>query len=164
MGENALTLYATLCRPDRERHLRIQYPEITSGLPQGRDDAFCIVGTAIHHGQQDAIDFQQWVDLSPYLGHRSQQQLQALGGQVVSLTWDKNTVRRCQSVDGQHTQRGHTIDQNVIIIPLDRAQVATQHKFPAHGVHKTYLKTGQADVGGHQIDTLNILQNAPVLW
>ena len=164
MGENTLALHAALCRPDREGYLRIQYPEIAPSLPQGRDDAFGIVGTAIHHGQQNAVDFQRWVDLPPYLSHRSQQQLQTLGGQVVGLTWDKNAVRHCQSVDGQHTQRWHTIDQNVVIIPLDRAQVAAQHKFPAYGVHKTYLKTGQANVGGHQIDTLNIFQDAPVLW
>ena len=81
MGENALALHATLCCPDREGYLCIQYPEIAPSLPQGCNDVFRVVSTVIHHSQQDAVDFQRWVDLPPYFGYRSHQQLQALGGQ-----------------------------------------------------------------------------------
>ena len=39
-------------------------------------------------------------------------------------------------------------------------KTTTKHKLPAHGVHKAHLKAGQADVGGHKVNTLNVLQDA----
>ena len=40
----------------------------------------------------------------------AQQGKKVLLVEVVGLAGNKNAVRRCQGVDGQHTQRGHTVD------------------------------------------------------
>ena len=42
-------------------------------------------------------------------------------------------VRCRQSVDGQHTQRGHTDNENIVIVPLDRSQVAPREPYGEPG-------------------------------
>ena len=47
----------------------------------------------------------------------------------------------CQRIDGQHTQRRHTVKKNVIIILFDCIQVLPENGFPAHGIDQCYLHT-----------------------
>ena len=50
------------------------------------------------------------------------------------------------------------------ILPLQRVQILPQDGLTAHGVHQRYLHTGQLDVGGHQIYTLRVMQDACLLY
>lgn len=53
----------------------------------------------------------------------------------------QHIVGSCQRIDGQHTQRRHTVKKNVIIILFDCIQVLPENGFPAHGIDQCYLHT-----------------------
>ena len=53
----------------------------------------------------------------------------------------QHIVGSCQRIDGQHTQRRHTVQKNVIIILFDCIQVLPENGFPAHGIDQRNLQT-----------------------
>lgn len=81
------------------------------------------------------------VDLPLDLVDGSKQLFQTLCRKVCCLNRYQHIVGSCQRIDGQHTQRRHTVKKNVIIILFDCIQVLPENGFPAHGIDQCYLHT-----------------------
>ena len=46
------------------------------------------------------------------------------------------------------------------ILSLHGVQILPQNRLPAHGVHQGDLHAGELDVGGHEVHTLRVVQDA----
>ena len=161
MGEDALALGAGLFGPDRVGYLGAEYLDFAAvGLPQQGCNLFSKVGAVVHHRQQDAVDLELGVQLPLDLVDGGQQLLQALGGQILRLNGDYDPVGGGQGVDREHTQGGLTVNQDMGILSLHCVQILPQDGLPAHGVHQADLHAGELDVGGHQVHTLRVVQDA----
>ena len=110
-------------------------------LPNQIADVLGVVGAAVHHRQKNPFDFQFGVDLSLDLVDGSKQLFQTLCRKVCCLNRYQHIVGSCQRIHGQHTQRRHTVQKNVIIVLFDRIQVLSENGFPAHGIDQSYLHT-----------------------
>ena len=106
---------------------------------------------------------QSGVDLPTHLTDGLQQLLHPLGRKILCLYGNENAVRSCQGVDGQHSQRRHTVDENVIIVSSNGFQILFQDGFPAQGVYQRYLHAGKGDVGGQQVNALRMRKDS-VRW
>ena len=141
-------------------NLRIEHLELAAvGVAEQGGNLLCVVRAVVHHRQQDTVDFQFGIDLPPHLGDGLQKLFQALCGKVLRLNGNQHAVRSCQRVDGQHTQRGHTIQKNIVVIFFDHIQVLFQNRFTAHGVDQRYLHARKLDVRGHEVYAFLVPQN-----
>ena len=62
-GEDALAGDATLCSTDGMWNLRIKDPDASSdGASQGFDDLSGVIGTSVHHREQDPVNLQVRID------------------------------------------------------------------------------------------------------
>ena len=117
-------------------------------------------GAAIHHRQYNAVHLQLWVELPLDAADGSQKLLQPFGWKILRLHGDNHAVRRGQGIDRQHTQRGHTVDERVIVAVCHGGQILPQHRFTAHGVDQRDLQCRQLDIGGDKMDAGRVVQNA----
>ena len=78
----------------------------------------------------------------------------------MGLDGDNHAVRCCQSVNGNHTQGRHTVDQHHIVVFLCLIDIGAQSDLPAHGVYQTDFQLRQFDVGRHKVYALAVVQNA----
>ena len=122
-----------------------------------------ILRKELEETQKHAADFQPGIDLPLDVPHRPHQLRHVLRRQIVRLDGDKHIIRRGQGVDDQHTQRGTAIQQNIVIIPLYAVHILTQHRFPAHYVHQSYLYGGQAAVSRHKVKALMVAHDLRVV-
>ena len=99
------------------------------------------------------------IDLPFDAGNGTHELFQPFGGQILPLHRNDNAVRRGQCVDGQHSQRGHTVDDGVVIGRCHRGQILPQHRFPAHDVYQRHLQSRQLNVGGDKINPGRMVQN-----
>ena len=103
MLENALTHGTDFRSTDRPRNGLVKHLDPAAvGTPNQVVDLLSIVGAAVSHGQQDALDFQFRVDLPSDLLHGLQKLFQAFRRQVLRLHRNQGGVRRCQCIHGQH--------------------------------------------------------------
>ena len=123
-------------------------------------DLFSVVGAVVGHGQQNTLDFQLGVDLPSDLLYGLQKLFQAFRRQVLRLHRNQGSVCRRQCVDGQHPQRGHTVQQNKIVLPLGTVQHLLEHLLPVHTVHEGYFQPCQFNVCRNQVNALCVVQNA----
>ena len=130
------------------------------GLADKRVDLPRQCGAAVHHRQHNAVHLQLRVELPLHAGDGSQKLLQPFGRKVLRLHRDDHAVRRSQGVDGQHTERRHTVDERVIVAVCHRRQVLPQYRFTAHGVDQRDLQCRQLDIGGDKVDAGRVVQNA----
>ena len=66
MGENALALGTDFLCPDRMGNLGAKHLDFAAvGFAQQGGDLLGKVGTVVHHRQQDAVDLELGVQLSP---------------------------------------------------------------------------------------------------
>ena len=158
MLENALAHGTGFSRTNGARDGLFKHLQVLSVcLPDQIADLFSVVGTAVGHGQQNALDFQFRVDLPSDLLHGLQKLFQAFCRQVLRLHRNQGSVCRRQCVDGEHPQRGHTVQQDIIVLPLSPLQHLFQHLFPVHTVHKSHFQPCQFDVGRNQVNTLSMV-------
>ena len=80
--------------------------------------------------------------MPPHLIYRLQKLFQALGRKVLCLYGDNHAVRSGESVDGQHPERGHTVDEHIVVLALHAIQVLLEYLFSVHGVDEGYFHTG----------------------
>ena len=147
MGVDARSLGGDFRGPHGAGNLRIKHLDAPAvGIADQRSNFPGVGGSRVHHGHEDAVDLQPRVDLPMHLGDGLQQLLQTLGGKVVGLHRDDDPIRCRKGVDGQHAQRRHAVDEDVII----RLAVVVQHIFQrglaAHGVDQGHLHAGQRNV------------------
>ena len=129
-------------------------------LPDQIADLFSVVGAIVGHGQQNTLNFQFRVDLPPDFLHRLQKLFQTLCRKILRLHGNQGSVCRRQCVDGQHPQRGHTVQQNKIVLPLGTVQHLFQHLLPVHAVYEGNIQPCQFDVGRDKVNALRMVQNA----
>ena len=155
MLENALACRTGFSRTDRPWNSLLKNLQMLSVcLPNQVADLLSVVGAAVGHSQQDALNFQFRVDLPPYLLDSLQKLFQTLCGKVLRLHRNQGSVCRRQCVDGEHPQRGHTVQQDIIILPLCPLQHLFEHLFPVHAVHEGNFQPCQFDVGRNQVNAL----------
>ena len=130
------------------------------GLTDERVDLPCQCGTAVHHGQHNAVHLQLRVELPFHAGDGSQKLFQSFGWKILRLHRDNHAVRRSQGVDGQHTEGRHTVDERVVIAICYCGQILPQYRFPAHGVDQRDLQCRQLDIGGDKVDAGQMMQDA----
>ena len=119
-------------------------------------------GAAVHHRQHNAVHLQLRVELPFHAGDGSQKLLQSFGRKILRLHGDNHAVRSGEGIDRQHTQRGHTVDERVIVAVRYRGQILPQYRFTAHGVDQRDLQCRQLDIGGDKVDAGRVVQNALV--
>ena len=69
-------------------------------------------------------------------------------------------ICRRQRIQSDHTERRHTVNQYIVIIVFDLAQIASENGFTAHCGDKHHFHSRQLDVGREQIDIFLVMQNA----
>ena len=158
MVVNAFIFHADLRRLDGTGDLACKHMTAV-GLADKRIDLPCQCGTAVHHRQHNAVHLQLRVELPLDAGDGSQKLFQPLCGEILRLNRNDHAVLRSQGVDGQHTQRRHTVDERVIVAVCHRRQVLPQHRFTAHGVDQRDLQCRQLDIGGDKVDAGLVVQD-----
>ena len=94
VGKNALSSAAGFCGSDGKGDLRPEYPDLFAVVGTQRcDDLLGLVGTAVHHREQDAVDFQFRVDLPLDLCDGLHQQVKPFGREIRRLGRDDHAVR-----------------------------------------------------------------------
>ena len=76
---------------------------------QSGHDLPSFIGSGIHHGKKNAIDFELRVNLSSDLRDGVQKKIQTFGGQKRWLRGDDDAVCGREGVDGHHTKRRRTV-------------------------------------------------------
>lgn len=142
MLEDTGSLCADFLCTDRAGNVGLVNLQLSAvALPNQIADVFGVVGAAVHHRQKNPFNPQFRVDLPLDLVDGSKQLFQTLCRKVCCLNRYQHIVGSCQRIDGQHTQRRHTVKKNVIIILFDCIQVLPENGFPAHGIDQCYLHT-----------------------
>ena len=67
-----------------------------------------------------------------------------------SIQPGEGILHHAEGVDRQHPQRGHTVQQNKIVLPLGTVQHLFQHLFPVHAVYQSHFQPCQFDYRSHQ--------------
>ena len=97
--------------------------------------------------------------MAAHLADRLQKLLHALGRKVLRLHRYDNAVRRGECVDRQHAQRGHAVQQDVVVLLFYRVQILLEDLFAAHGVDQRCLHAGQRDIGGNKVNAFRVMEN-----
>ena len=90
---------------------------------------------------------------------RLEQLLQTFGRQILSLHGNQHIVGCCQCVDSQHSQTGHTVQQNEVILTLHRFNQLFQNGFSAHGIHQRNFHAGQRNICRNQIHPFHVVKD-----
>ena len=93
-------------------------------------------------------------------GNRSHELFHAFQRKVVRLHWYQNLICCRQSVDGQHPQRRAAVQEYNVVLVADGVQVFPQDGFPAHDVHQRDFHCGKVDVGGEEVHTFLLVEDA----
>ena len=72
---------------------------------------------------------------------------------------DNHAVRRTQCVQRQHTQRGHTVDEGIVVTILHGGQKLPHDRFTAHGIDQRDLQRRQLDICRQQINAGIVMQD-----
>ena len=158
--ENAFSGRAGFGSADRTGNGLVEHFDLAAvSTPDQIVDLLSIVGAAVGHGQQDALDFQLGVDLPPDFLHRLQKLFQALRRQVLRLHRNQGGVRRCQGIDGQHPKGRSAVQQNEIVFMLCPFQHLFQHLLPVHAVDNGNFPPCQFNVCRNQVNALRMVQD-----
>ena len=106
------------------------------------------------------VDSQARIDVLPDLSNGLHQLGHSLCRKILRLHRNDYAICRRQSIQSYHTERRHTINQYIVIIVFDLAQIASQNGFTAHCGDKHHFHSRQLDVGREQIDIFLVMQNA----
>ena len=117
--ENALAGGTGFSSTNRPENGLVEHLDFTTVcLTNQSVDLLSIVGAAVRHGEQDALDFQLWVDLPMHLVDGLQKLFQTFRGKVLCLYGYQSSVCRRQRVNGQHPKGGSAVQQNIISAKL----------------------------------------------
>src|SRR6185436_14481074 len=89
-------------------------------LPRLISDLLGEVEPGIEHGQQHSLDPETRIELLLYPSNRSQQLGQPLESQVLALKRDQDGIGGSQGIHCQETQRGRTVDVDVVVFATHR--------------------------------------------
>ena len=93
MGKDTFPIGSSFCRPDGVGDGRAKHLQLGSvGFSQKATDFPGVIGPAIYHSQQDAVDLQLRIDLLADFVDGLKQLLQTFGGQILGLDRNEDTV------------------------------------------------------------------------
>ena len=119
----------------------------------------CEVCPAVNLCQQNPQNGQPGIQPSMYLANSLDKLLQTLYRKISRLHRDQHTVRCYQGIDGDHSQRRHTINQDIIISGFYPVQVQAKHLLPAHNIYKGSFQSGKFDVGRNKVNPFLMVDN-----
>ena len=92
--------------------------------------------------------------------YRVKQKVKTFCRQKAGLRGDNHTVCRRQCIDRQHTQRWHTVNQNVVKVGAVCVHELPHDVLPAHDIDHGGFKGCQLDVCREQLRPLLVRPNA----
>ena len=147
MLENTLTHGTDFRSTDRPGNGLVEHLDLAAiGTSNQVVNLLPVVGAAVGHGEQDALDFQFGVDLPSDLLHGLQKLFQALCRQVLRLYGNQGGVCRCQCIHGQHPKGRGAVQQNKVVFMLCTFQHLLEHLFPVQAIDKGNFQPCQFDV------------------
>ena len=114
--------------------------------------------TAVVHCQQEAFDFERWVQLALYNLNCIEQLGYSFKSEVLALHGYDYRVGCCECVDGNQSERGAAVDEYIVVLVaylvehvLDDALAVFEVEHFNLGTHKvnvTWYDVKSVDVGG----------------
>lgn len=161
VGEDALARGGGLGRGDGARHHGVEDAERGAVLlPDGALDVAREVVAGVVERHQDALDGQPGVDLAPHAPDGLEQPRHVRGGEVLRRHGDDHAVSRDEGVDGDDSERGGAVEQDVVVVGAQGLRPRLQDALAGHGHEHGHLEAGELDVGGHEVDPLAMAQDA----
>ena len=117
------------------------------------------VGAAVHHGKQDAVNAQLWIDAALHTVDGLQQLRHPFCGQIMTLHGNDHAVCRRKGIEGHDVQRGGTIDEYIIVCLFRFFQILPQLLLPVDRAMECHFDTGKLDVGGKKVHALFMVKN-----
>lgn len=118
--------------------------EVVAGVVERDEDAF--------HGEAG-------VYLPPDPRHGLQEAGHAGCREVFGGNRDEDAVRGGQCVDGDYSQGGRAVDDDVVVVRLDGREPGAHHPLAGHRHEHRHLHGGELDVGGHEVDALAVAEH-----
>lgn len=115
-------------------------------------DSLCVVRPIVHHRQQNAVDLQLGIELPPHFCNRAHELGQSLRGEIAWLRRNDYAVCGGERIDGRHAERGHTVNQNAVILFSERLQSLAKHIFSAENAGQPNIKCGELDIGRNKVN------------
>ena len=160
MLENALTHGTDFRSTDGSGNGLVEHLDLAAVSTSNQIvDLLPIVGTAICHSQQDALDFQFRVDLPSNFLDGLQKLFQAFRRQVLCLHGNQGGICRCQRIHSQHPKGRGAIQQDKVVFSLCTVQHLLEHLFPVHAVDERHFHPCQFDIGWNQVNTFCMVQD-----
>lgn len=126
------------------------------------DGAFHVPGEVVAgvvERDEDALHGEAGVYLPPDPRHGLQEAGHAGCREVLGGDRDEDAVRGGQCVDGDYSQGGRAVDDDVVVVRLDGREPGAHHPLAGHRHEHRHLHGGELDVGGHEVDALAVAEH-----
>ena len=152
VGQHAMCTGSAFCcaRTDWDFCV-VNFQRVTVGAAQGSTYILGQICTLIYHRQHNAVNIQPGIDTALYLVDGFEQGHQTFEGEMLRLHRNQHPVSRNKRCYGDDAQRGHTVDQAVVIFILKRLQCLFHDFLVRHNVYKAHFHIGQTNVGRNEI-------------
>jgi hypothetical protein len=108
------------------------------------------VRAVVVHREEDALDLERGVEGLANAVDRGGELGNALEGEVLAIERDENSVGGHQGVQGQETERGWRIDEDVVVVAAERFQESGESAFAAGHANQFDLRAGEITVCRYQ--------------
>ena len=78
---------------------------------------------------------------------------------ILCLNGNDDPIRSGQRIDCEHTKGGLAVDEDMGVLSLQRIQILPQDSLTTHSIYQGYFHTGKLNVGGHQVYSLQVVQD-----
>ena len=114
------------------------------------------VGALIVHGQNDSRDREPRVEVSLDTMDGGYQITDPFEREILALERYQNLISRGQRVDRQMSERGRTVQQDVVVLMTQLVDRPTEPFFPPGMAHKFDLDADQFSVGWKNTESLEV--------
>ena len=128
-------------------------------IPQCLHDLLCVLGMNVYTSQQDAVDDELWIEGAPGLGDRSQKNVESLGRKIRRVTRNDHAVCGNQGIDCHQSQRGETVDQNVVILAAKRIYDRFKDELAVGEGSESGAYAGQLEIARNEIHAFSVMEN-----
>ena len=126
------------------------------------DGAFHVPGEVVAgvvERDEDALHGETGVYLPPDPRHGLQEAGHAGCREVFGGNRDEDAVRGGQCIDGDYSQGGCAVDNDVAVVRLDGREPGAHHPLAGHRHEHHHFYGGELDVGGHGVDALAVAEH-----
>lgn len=128
-------------------------------IPQCLHDLLCVLCMNVYAGQQDAVNDELRIEGTPRLGDRSQKNVEPLGGKIGGMTRNDYAVSGNQGIDCHQSQRGETVDQNVVILTAKRIHDSFEDELVVGEGSQCGAYAGQLEIARNEIHAFSVMEN-----